>query len=256
MYIAVFKTATTTVDLRHVPAAYMIPTWADEVSAILEDTGTTIPGTITTIDGIVDSILEDTGTTLPSTLSTIDGIVDSILEDTGTTLPGALSTIAGYIDTEVAAILADTNELQTDLTNGGRLDLLIDAIKAKTDNIPAAPATEAKQDTIIGYLDTEIAAILEDTSTTIPAQIAGLNNLSSAQAQTAAAAALTAYDPPTKAELDSAVAPLATAADLAVVDGNVDSILADTNELQTNQGNWLTATGFSTHDETDVVTAM
>ena len=256
MYITVFKTATTTVDLRHVPAAYMIPTWADEVSSILEDTGTTIPGTITTIDGIVDSILEDTGTTLPATLSTIDGIVDSILEDTGTTLPGTLSTIAGYLDTEIAAILADTNELQTDLTNGGRLDLLIDAIKAKTDNIPAAPATEAKQDTIIGYLDTEIAAILEDTSTTIPAQIAGLNNLSSAQVQTAAAAALTAYDPPTKAELDSAVSPLATAADLAVVDGNVDSILADTNELQTNQGNWLTATGFSTHDPADVVTAM
>lgn len=46
-----------------------------------------------------------------------------------------LGIVAGYIDTEVAAILADTNELQTDLTNGGRLDLLIDAIKAKTDSL-------------------------------------------------------------------------------------------------------------------------
>lgn len=35
-----------------------------------------------------------------------------------------------------------------------------------------------------------------------------------------------------------------------------DTILADTNELQTNQGNWLTATGFSTHTAGDVVTAM
>lgn len=52
-----------------------------------------------------------------------------------------LATIAGYLDTEVAAILADTNELQTDLTNGGRLDLLVDAIKAKTDIIPASPAS-------------------------------------------------------------------------------------------------------------------
>ena len=197
MYIAVFKTATTTVDLRHVPAAYMIPTWADEVSAILEDTGTTIPGTITTIDGIVDDILEDTGTTLPSTLSTIDGIVDSILEDTGTTLPATLSTIAGYIDTEVAAILADTNELQTDLANGGRLDLLIDAIKAKTDNIPASPAA-------VGDIPTAVAI---------------------------------------RQEMDSNSTQLA-------------AIVADTNELQTNQGNWLTATGFSTHDEADVVTAM
>lgn len=32
-------------------------------------------------------------------------------------------------------ILTDTNELQTDWTNGGRLDLLIDAIKAITDNM-------------------------------------------------------------------------------------------------------------------------
>jgi hypothetical protein len=42
--------------------------------------------------------------------------------------------------TQLAAIVADTNELQTDLKNGGRLDLLVDAIKAKTDNIPASPA--------------------------------------------------------------------------------------------------------------------
>lgn len=47
--------------------------------------------------------------------------------------------------------------------------------------------------------------------------IAALNNLSQAQAQTAATAALNAYDPPTKAEMDSAVSPLATAAELAKV---------------------------------------
>lgn len=46
-----------------------------------------------------------------------------------------LATVAGYLDTEIAAILADTNELQTDLANGGRLDLLVDAIKAKTDGL-------------------------------------------------------------------------------------------------------------------------
>ena len=51
-----------------------------------------------------------------------------------------LTAIDDAIDTEAAAILADTNELQTDLANGGRLDLLIDAIKAKTDTIPASPA--------------------------------------------------------------------------------------------------------------------
>jgi hypothetical protein len=43
---------------------------------------------------------------------------------------------------------------------------------------------------------------------------------------------------------------------LSTIDGIVDSILVDTDDLQTNQGNWLTATGFSTHDAGDVVTAM
>lgn len=42
---------------------------------------------------------------------------------------------------------------------------------------------------------------------------------------------------------------------IATVDTNVDAILVDTNELQTNQGNWLTATGFSTHAPTDIVSA-
>jgi hypothetical protein len=45
--------------------------------------------------------------------------------------------------TQLAAIVADTNELQTDLVNGGRLDLLIDGIKAKTDNLPSDPADES-----------------------------------------------------------------------------------------------------------------
>lgn len=49
-----------------------------------------------------------------------------------------------------------------------------------------------------------------------------------AEVQSEAADALTAYDPPTKAELDSAVAPLATAAALSTVDSNVGAILVDT----------------------------
>lgn len=38
-----------------------------------------------------------------------------------------LAIAIGYIDTEIAAILADTNELQTDWHNDGRLDVLLDA---------------------------------------------------------------------------------------------------------------------------------
>lgn len=54
--------------------------------------------------------------------------------------------------------------------------------------VAADYGTAANQTTIIGYIDTEIAAIvsllnsvLEDTGTTIPAQISALNNLSAAQ---------------------------------------------------------------------------
>jgi hypothetical protein len=87
----------------------------------------------------------------PADASVVAGLIAAILVDTAeigaagaglTALASAanLATVAGYLDTEIAAILADTNELQTDWANGGRLDLLIDAIKAKTDLVPAAPA--------------------------------------------------------------------------------------------------------------------
>jgi hypothetical protein len=39
---------------------------------------------------------------------------------------------------------------------------------------------------------------------------------------------------------------------LVAISGDTVSILADTNDLQTNQGNWLTAVGFSTHSASDV----
>ena len=77
------------------------------VDLILVDTGTTIPGTITTLDTNVDAILVDTGTTLPASIATVDGNVDSILVDTGTTLPASLATI----DTNVDSILVDTAEI-------------------------------------------------------------------------------------------------------------------------------------------------
>jgi hypothetical protein len=59
--------------------------------------------------------------------------VAAILVDTGTTLDGKLNTIDDFLDTEIAAILADTNELQTDWANGGRLDLLLDGAASAGD---------------------------------------------------------------------------------------------------------------------------
>lgn len=123
--------------------AILTDTAAQDTSAELRtllygsDTAGATAANQTTIIGYIDTeiaaILEDTGTTIPGTITTIDGIVDAILVDTGTTLDGKLNTIDDFLDTEIAAILADTNELQTDWVNGGRLDLLLDGAASAGD---------------------------------------------------------------------------------------------------------------------------
>lgn len=148
---------------------------ADPTTGILD----TIRDLVVVVDGIVDDILVDTGTTLQAELDGIQAdtediqarlpaalvggrmdssvgamatnvltaaalATDAVTEiQSGLALAADLATVAGYLDTEIAAILADTNELQTDWVNGGRLDLLIDAIKAKTDTIPTFPTNFA-----------------------------------------------------------------------------------------------------------------
>ena len=70
--------------------------------------------------------------------------------------------------------------------------------------------------------------------------------------------ALTDYDAPTNTEFNARSIPSAdyfVVSDYTAPDNaSITSILADTNELQLNQGNWLTATGFSTLVATDIVT--
>lgn len=69
---------------------------------------------------------------------------------------------------DLNTILDDTNELQTDWTNGGRLDLILDELTTQGDT------NEGKIDVVDGLAD----AILEDTGTTLPASIAALNDIS------------------------------------------------------------------------------
>lgn len=60
----------------------------------------------------------------------------------------------------------------------------------------------------INSVETKIDDILEDSGTTIPAQISGLNNISTAQVNAEVDTALADYDPPTKTEMDSGFAAL------------------------------------------------
>jgi len=91
-------------------------------------------------------------------------------------------------------------------THDGKLDTLdtvADAIKAKTDNLPTDPAD---QSLVIAATDAIVAAI------------AALNDLDAAGVRGAVGMAA--------ADLDTQIATLATTADLGVVDGVADSILA------------------------------
>lgn len=74
----------------------------------------------------------------------------------GLATAASLATVAGYLDTEIAAILADTNELQTDWANGGRLDLILDARASQTsvDDLP----TNAELATALGTADDAVLA--------------------------------------------------------------------------------------------------
>jgi hypothetical protein len=95
-----------------------------DVTAILLDTGTTIPGTITTID---------------TEIGVIDTNVDSILVDTATTLDSKINAIDDYLDTEIAAILEDTGT--TLQTNVALMSSGIISCQAQTGTLSTTVAT-------------------------------------------------------------------------------------------------------------------
>lgn len=77
--------------------------------------------------------------------------------------------------------------------------------------------------TDINSIEVKVDSILEDTGTTIPAQITALNNISIDDVNTAVTNRLNLYDPPTKTEMDAGFAALndVTAAEIwdAIVEG-------------------------------------
>lgn len=123
----------------------------------------------------------------------------------------SVSADVAAVKAETSTIVTDTNELQTDWTDGGRLDLIVDAILAdtnelQTDNIPGTLTTiEGKIDTIDGIVD----SILVDTGTTIPAQIDGLNDPTAADVATAVMADTTVGGVAFSTVLEDAMAMLA-----------------------------------------------
>jgi len=153
------------------------------------------------------------------------------------TIIAKIDTVDGIVD----SIVADTNELQLDLANGGRVDLLIDEINAKTTNLPSDPADAsvvagliAAVETKVDTIDTVVDTILVDTAELQADWTNGgrLDNILDARASQTSV-----DDLPTNAELatSQAAADDATLAAIAAlnnisaaqVNAEVDTALAD-----------------------------
>lgn len=80
--------------------------------------------------------------TAPANAVSLAEVIRGIYAGTVTNAAGAdVAADVIAVKAETATIVADTNELQTDLADGGRLDLLIDAIKVVTDAMAASAGT-------------------------------------------------------------------------------------------------------------------
>ena len=113
-----------------------------EIDNIVTYTGTTIPGMITT-----------NGASITTAIGYIDTEIAAILEDTGTTLPAALVTIQADLDSP-NQYKADVSGVAT-AVNLATVDTVVDAIKAKTDNLPVDPADDSD-------IDAQLATIQAD----------------------------------------------------------------------------------------------
>lgn len=113
-------------------------------------TGNVIPTVtaVTTVNGLAANVITAAATAADFTTEIQSGLATA----------SALATV----DSNVDAILADTNELQGDWANGGRLDLILDA-----------RASQSSVDTI----DSNVDAVLVDTGTTLDGAIATIDGM-------------------------------------------------------------------------------
>ena len=142
----------------------------DKITTNLNADVAGVEAKIDTINGTVDAILEDTGTTIPATLATIDDYIDTevaAIKAKTDNLP-AIPAPAGEYDAELAAIQADLNnpdQYKADIsalaktTHVQEIEDKVDAIKLKTDNIPANPATAGEYTASLAAIQSDVSGI-------------------------------------------------------------------------------------------------
>lgn len=129
---------------------------ADDTSTYkMGDRTVAIEGTANQLDDLNDISAAD-----------VNAQCDTAISDAALATAAALATV----DSNVDSILADTNELQTDWSDGGRLDLLLDALITEIDTATAepgqgAPAATLKRGAKLDYLYKWARNKVEQTST-------------------------------------------------------------------------------------------
>lgn len=180
-------------------------------------------------------------------------------------------TLDGNIDTLPAAVASATRVISVTLSaaemNADNVTVLFhDAAGAEWCDLVVNVQTTARQIDDLAPTSTALtnatwtdarAAKLDNLDGTISGAddatllaIAALNNLSSAQAQAAATAALTAYDPPTDAEMDAALLALQGA------DGDTLETLSDQLDAQEPADVWAYAARTLTQSAASVTAAV
>lgn len=146
---------------------------------------------------------------LTSGLSTVGSIGKLIVDNLNATVGSRLAS-TDYTAPPSAATIADAVWEEALADHEGTVGSAAEALaQAGGSGASAADIADAVLDealsghTTAGTLGKAIADVLEDTGTTLSASIAALNDLDSTAVQSAAEAALTEYDPPTRAEATS-----------------------------------------------------
>lgn len=240
-YFYKFVTAGTA-DQKEIAGIFVTPAWATNVNT-LTFTGTDVKATLDSETVTVGTNNDKTGYGLADDAITASKFDETTAfpvksADTGATAiarVGADSDTLKTLSDQLDTIVADTNELQTN--QGNWLTATGFSTHSAADVWAVANRSLTTFGTLIADIWTYVTRSLTDkagftisgTKTTLDT----LNDLSAAQVNAEVDTALADYDAPTKAELDSAVAPLATGANLAVVGGNVDDIKAVTVKLDT-----------------------
>jgi hypothetical protein len=227
-----------------------------EVDTAIADAALATASALATVNANVDAILVDTGTTIPDTLSDIQGATFNTATDSLEAIRdrGDSAWITGGGGSLTAADIADAVWTEAIADHSGTVGSTAEALDAAGGGVTAAAIADAVWDEAqsghttagsFGEVATEIATILSTT-----------NNLpdSGALSSLATAAALATVN----ANVDDILQDTGTTIPntLSDIQGATFNSTTDSLEAIRNRGDeeWITATGFSTHTADDVWT--